>query len=85
MEKIGIVISIKIRSDKPVVKNWSNENFKSFEKENSICALIVPANLYNLYTNKFIMITQKISIKTIIMNVSDKGRLQVIINVSTEV
>ena len=63
------------------VKNYGCEYFKSFSRENIYCSLIVPEICYTNYIKKIYKLTNKINIISIIINATDNGRLQVLLNV----
>jgi len=72
----------KLNPNNPnVIKNKSYEFFKCFEnKENPICSIFVNDISLSAYIKKILMITQKFFIKSIIINTSINGKIQVLIN-----
>jgi len=66
------------------IKNKSYEYFKCFEnKENPICSVFVNDVSLSAYIKRILMITQKFFIKSIIINTSVNGKIQVLINTET--
>ena len=63
------------------LKNYSYEYFKPFARENIYCSLIVPEFCYVDYIKKVYKYTIKINIISIIINATDNGRLEVLLNV----
>ena len=61
-------------------KNYKYEYFKSFARENIYCSLIAPEICYTNYIKKIYKLTNKINIISIIINATDNGRLEVILN-----
>ncbi len=67
-----------------MVKNRAYEYFKSFEKENSVCSFFANDHVYRNYINKIVRLTPKLFLKSILINLSDTGRLQILINIEPE-
>lgn len=66
------------------IKNKSYEYFKCFEqKENPICSIFVNDISLSAYIKKILILTQKFFIKSIIINTSINGKIQVLINTET--
>ena len=66
------------------IKNKYYESFKCFEhKENPICSIFVNDISLSAYIKKILMLTQKFFIKSIIINTSVNGKIQVLINTET--
>ena len=63
------------------IKNYKYEYFKPFSRENIYCSLIVPEFCYTNYVKKIYKNTIKINIFSIIINATDNGRLEVLLNV----
>ena len=63
------------------VKNYRYEYFKPFSRENIYCSIIVPEFCYANYIKKIYKYTTKINIISIIINATDNGRLEVLLNV----
>lgn len=63
------------------IKNYKYEYFKPFSRENVYCSLIVPEFCYTNYVKKIYKITNKINIFSILINATDNGRLEVLLNV----
>jgi hypothetical protein len=62
------------------IKNKVYEYFKAFEKDNSTCSLFLNDISLSAYIRKIIKVTQKFFLKSVIINTSNIGRLNVIIN-----
>ena len=63
------------------IKNYRYEYFKPFARENIYCSIIVPEFCYTNYIKKIYKYTTKINILSIIINATDNGRLEVLLNV----
>ena len=63
------------------IKNYRYEYFKPFAVENIYCSIIVPEFCYTNYIKKIYKYTTKINILSIIINATDNGRLEVLLNV----
>lgn len=62
-------------------KNYSYEYFKPFSKDVVECSVFVSENCMAGYLKKFFKLTTNIFIVSIIVNATDKGRLQILLNV----
>ena len=62
------------------IKNYRYEYFRSFSRENIYCSLILPEFCYVNYIKKIYKYTTKINIFSVIVNATDNGRLQVLLN-----
>ena len=62
------------------VKNKMYEYFRAFEKENSTCSTFLNDIALSGYIRKVLKVTQKFFLKSTIINTSNSGKLQVIIN-----
>ena len=62
------------------IKNYKYEYFKPFARENICCSFIVPEICYTNYIKKIYKLTNKINIISIIINATDNGRLEVLLN-----
>ena len=63
------------------IKNYRYEYFKPFARENIYCSLILPEFCYTNYIKKIYKYTTKINIFSVIVNATDNGRLEVLLNV----
>jgi len=63
------------------VKNYRYECFKPFARENVYCSLIVPEFCYTNYIKKIYKYSTKINIFSIIINATDNGRLELLLNI----
>jgi len=63
------------------IKNYKYEYFKPYSRENVYCSLIAPEFCYTNYVKKIYKNTIKINIFSIIINATDNGRLEVLLNV----
>ena len=63
------------------VKNYKYEYFKPFARENIYCSLIAPEICYTNYIKKIYKLTNKINIISVIINATDNGRLEVLLNI----
>mgnify|MGYP002626553003 FL=1 len=68
-------------NEKNVVKNYKYEYFKPFAVENIYCSLIAPEICYTNYIKKIYKLTNKINIISVIINATDNGRLEILLNV----
>ena len=66
-------------------KNPNYEYFKPYSKEKIQCSLIVPEKIYCNYVKKIIKITNKLMISSIIINATNKGRLEILLNIDDEI
>lgn len=64
------------------IKNYRYEYFKPFARENIYCSIIVPEFCYINYIKKIYKYTTKINILSVIINATDNGRLEVLLNVN---
>ena len=60
------------------------EYFKPYSQEKIQCSLIVPEKIYCNYMKKIFKITNKLMILSIIINATDKGRLEILLNIDDE-
>ena len=65
-------------------RNSNYEYFKPYLKEKIQCSLIVPEKIYCNFMKKIIKITNKLLISSIIINATDKGRLEILLNIDDE-
>ena len=65
-------------------KNSNYEYFKPYSHEKIQCSLIVPEKIYCNYMKKILKITNKLMIYSIIINATDKGRLEILLNIDEE-
>ena len=63
-----------------VIKNYKYEYFKPFTRENIYCSFIAPEICYTNYIKKIYKLTNKINIISIIINATDNGKLEVLLN-----
>ena len=62
-------------------KNLNYEYFKPYTKDIIHCSIIVPEKCYCNFLKKIMKITNKLIVCSIIINASDKGRLEVLLNI----
>ena len=62
-------------------KNYHYEYFKPFSKDNCECSIFVNENCMAGYLKKIFKLTTNIFVFSIIINATDKGRIQVLLNV----
>ena len=62
-------------------KNLNYEYFKPYTKDIIHCSIIVPEKCYCNFLKKIMKITDKLIVCSIIINASDKGRLEVLLNI----
>ena len=62
-------------------KNLDYEYFKPYPKDLIHCSVIVPEKCYCNFLKKIMKITDKLIVCSIIINASDKGRLEVLLNI----
>ena len=72
--------SLYNKEDKEI-KNYRYEYFKPFARENVYCSMIVPEFCYTNYIKKIYKYTTKINILSVIINATDNGRLELLLNV----
>ena len=60
------------------------EYFKPYSQEKIQCSLIVPEKIYCNYMKKIFKITNKLMILSIIINATDKGRIEILLNIDDE-
>ena len=75
-----VIISGFNNTDKKV-KNYKYEYFKPFARENIYCSLIAPEICYTNYIKKIYKLTNKLNIISVIINATDNGRLEVLLNI----
>ena len=68
-------------NENKAIKNYRYEYFKPFARENVYCSLIIPEFCYTNYIKKIYKYTTKINIISVIINATDNGRLEVLLNV----
>ena len=66
--------------NKKEIKNYKYEYFKPYAKENIYCSLIVPEICFTNYIKKIYKLTNRINIISVIVNATDNGRLEVLLN-----
>ena len=64
--------------------NSNYEYFKPYAQEKIQCSLIVPEKIYCNYMKKIFKITNQLMISSIIINATNKGRLEVLLNIDDE-
>ena len=62
-------------------KNLNYEYFKPYSQELIHCSIIVPEKCYCNFFKKIMKITDKLIISSIIINATDKGRLEILLNI----
>lgn len=62
------------------VKNNSYEFFKSFDKDSPSISTFANDVSLSIYLKKILAITSKVFIKSIIINTSNSGKIQILIN-----
>jgi WD40 repeat protein len=65
-------------------KNSNYEYFKPYKHDKVQCSLIVPEKIYCNFMKKIIKITNKLMITSIIINATNNGRLEVLLNIDDE-
>ena len=65
-------------------KNSNYEYFKPYAHEKIQCALIVPEKIYCNFVKKILKITNKLMISSIIINATNEGRLEILLNIDDE-
>ena len=62
-------------------KNLNYEYFKPYSQEEVLCSLIVPEKCYCNFLKKIMKITDKLIVTSIIINATNKGRLEILLNI----
>ena len=65
-------------------KNSNYEYFKPYSHETIQCSLIVPEKIYCNFVKKILRITNKLMISSIIINATNEGRLEILLNIDDE-
>ena len=80
----GFVYVWNIYNQDNIKTNTNYEYFKPYSQEKIQCSLIVPEKIYCNYMKKIFKITNKLMILSIIINATDKGRLEILLNIDDE-
>ena len=80
----GFVYVWNIYNQDNIKTNTNYEYFKPYSQEKIQCSLIVPEKIYCNYMKKIFKITNKLMILSIIINATDKGRLEILLNIEDE-
>lgn len=75
------IIIYRLRNNPKGVKNASYELFKPFDKDNPTSSFFVNDVSLSVYLKKILAITNKVFIKSVIINTSNSGKIQVLINI----
>ena len=62
-------------------KNYHYEYFKPYSKDIVECSMFVNENCMTGYLKKFYKLTTNVFVSSIIVNATDKGRIQILLNV----
>ena len=65
-------------------KNSNYEYFKPYSHETIQCSLIVPEKIYCNFVKKILRVTNKLMISSIIINATNEGRLEILLNIDDE-
>ena len=66
-------------------KNLNYEYFKPYSKEKILCSLIVPEKCYCNFLKKIMKITDKLLVTSIIINATNEGRLEILLNIDEKI
>ena len=74
-----------LAEDKDYLKNYNYECFKPFERDVVECCIIVNEECFTNYMKKVLRFTNKINILSIIINSTDNGKIEVLLNINEEI
>ena len=80
----GFVYVWDIYNPDNIKTNTNYEYFRPYSQEKIQCSLIVPEKIYCNFMKKIFKITNKLMILSIIINATDKGRLEILLNIDDE-
>ena len=80
----GFVYVWDIYNPDNIKTNTNYEYFRPYSQEIIQCSLIVPEKIYCNFMKKIFKITNKLMILSIIINATDKGRLEILLNIDDE-
>ena len=74
-----------LAEDNDYLKNYNYECFKPFERDVVECCIIVNEECFTNYMKKVLRFTNKINILSIIINSTDNGKIEVLLNINEEI
>ena len=74
-----------LAEDTVYLKNYNYECFKPFERDVVECCIIVNEECFTNYMKKVLRFTNKINILSIIINSTDNGKIEVLLNINEEI
>ena len=74
-----------LAEDTHYLKNYNYECFKPFERDVVECCIIVNEECFTNYMKKVLRFTNKINILSIIINSTDNGKIEVLLNINEEI
>ena len=74
-----------LAEDTDYLKNYNYECFKPFERDVVECCIIVNEECFTNYMKKVLRFTNKINILSIIINSTDNGKIEVLLNINEEI
>ena len=74
-----------LAEDTNYLKNYNYECFKPFERDVVECCIIVNEECFTNYMKKVLRFTNKINILSIIINSTDNGKIEVLLNINEEI
>ena len=80
----GFVYVWDIYNPDNIKTNTNYEYFRPYSQEKIQCSLIVPEKIYCNFMKKIFKITNKLMILSIIINATDKGRIEILLNIDDE-
>ena len=71
--------------DEKYLKNYNYESFKPFERDVVECSIVVDEKCFVNYVQKVLKFTNKINIISILINSTDNGKIEVLLNINEEI
>ena len=74
-----------IKNEEKMKKNYSYESFKPFLKDVVECSIIIDEKCFVNYIKKILKLTNRINVISVIINSTDKGKIEVLLNIDEEI
>ena len=74
-----------LHNEKKKKKNYDYEYFQPFSNDIVECSIIIEEKCFVNYVKKVLKLTNKINILSIIINATDKGKIDVLLNIDEEI
>ena len=74
-----------IKNEEKKRKNYNYEYFKPFCRDIVECSLIIDEKCYTNYIKKILKLTNRINVVSVIITSSDKGKIEVLLNIDEDI